>query len=233
MPLSEIQLVFLPPIGSDERAYHYQLSLPFHVITPKHIAWRDNETLHDHAVRYFVHLVSSGQVDLGKPIVWSGLSLGGALAQEFSAIHAPLAQILIGTFASSSELSPVIQRLGRMAERIPLLVYRIAGRIAPVVMKAIGYMDARDIDLMVDGYRRQSKRGFRNALKALSAWGGVGLSPNIPTLRIHGAKDPLIPISRVQHVDLVIDTLHLLTLAKPAEVNASVTAFVSRLALEG
>ena len=134
MNSADIQLVFLPPIGSDARAYYKQASLPFRVITPKHIEWQDGESLADHAKRYFTHLTVSGVVDLAQPVVWSGLSLGGAVAQEFSTLHTPLGQVLMGTFASNRELAAVVRSVGHIAHRIPLTVYGIAGRIAPLVM---------------------------------------------------------------------------------------------------
>src|SRR5688500_9001045 len=114
MQISDIQLVLLPPIGSDERAYYPQRPLPCKVITPKHIAWRDNESLAQHARRYYTHLVDSYEVDPEKPIIWAGLSLGGALAQEFSVIHPPIAQILLATFRSDRDLAPIVRGVGRI-----------------------------------------------------------------------------------------------------------------------
>lgn len=230
MNSADIQLVFLPPIGSDERAFYPQRALPFTVITPKHIEWRDGESLHDHAKRYFDHLAATKQVDLARPIVWAGLSLGGAMAQEFSALHKPLGQILLGTFTSRDELAPVVRSMGKLSTAIPLTLYSLAGYIAPVVMKSMRYMSSNDIDMMVAGYRAMSKGSFRNTWRAISEWPGAPHNPNIPTLRIHGSKDPLIPIGRIsEHVDVVLDTMHLVTLATPAEVNQSVTRFVDRL----
>src|SRR5687768_16625045 len=97
---AEIQLVFLPASGSDARAFYPQRVLPYKVITPHHIAWRENESLPRHAKRYYAHLVASGEVDPTRPIIWAGLSLGGAMAQEFAVIHPPLAMILLATFTS-------------------------------------------------------------------------------------------------------------------------------------
>lgn len=224
-----IQLVLLPPIASDGRAYYRMRGLPYEVITPEHIYWRDHESLKEHAIRYYAHLVTSGEVDPNKPIIWSGLSLGGALAQEFSLLHPPIAQILIATFTSNMELSPIVRGLGKTSHRIPIVAYNVAGVVAPLIMKAIGYMNSADIDMMIAGYRPMSKRSIRNAFKALSEWRGVDRASNIPTLRIHGKHDPLIPMSRIGGVDVVLDTLHLVTLSKPNEVNQSVIEFVSRL----
>lgn len=226
---SSVQLVFLPPIGSDERAIYPQRALPFKVIAPQHIAWRDREPLRDHARRFYEHLLVSRLVDPTKPIIWAGLSLGGALAQEFSVLHPPLACILLATFTSSEELSPLVHMIGRCAHRIPLPLYTLAGDIAPWIMKVVGYMSREDIDMMVAGYRKMSKRSFRNAFKALSEWPGVSMPPDVPTLRVHGKHDPLIPLKRTHGVDLVLDTMHLVTLAKPEEVNRSVMEFVDRL----
>jgi pimeloyl-ACP methyl ester carboxylesterase len=226
--ISDIQLVFLPPIGSDERAFYPQREL----ITPKHIAWQDDESLRQHAKRYYAHLIDSHEVDRENPIVWAGLSLGGALAQEFSVVHPPHAQILLATFKSDRDLAPIVRAVGRIAHDIPIIAYKLAGEIAPLLMKAMGYMSSNDIDMMVSGYRRMSKRSFRNAFKALSEWTGVESPSSFPTLRIHGKHDPLIPIDRTTGVDVVLDTMHLVTLAKPSEVNESVTRFLSRLASE-
>lgn len=225
---SDIQLVFLPPIGSDARAFYPQRSLPYKVLTPQHIAWRDNETLPEHARRFYTHLVASHEIDPTKPIIWAGLSLGGALAQEFSSIHPPLAQILLATFTSCDELAPVVRLVGRRAHRIPIAAYKLAGAVAPMIMKAVGYMSAEDIDMMVTGYCRMSKRSFRNAFKALSEWQGAEHAGVISTLRVHGQHDPLIPYRRISGVDVTLDTMHLVTLAKPEEVNRSVIDFIDR-----
>jgi pimeloyl-ACP methyl ester carboxylesterase len=225
----EIQLVLLPPIGSDERAYYRQRSLPYKVVAPQHIAWRDTESLPQHAKRFYTHLIASREVDTTKPVIWAGLSLGGALAQEFSALHPPLAQILMATFTSNRELSPPVRATGTIADQIPLSVYDLAGVIAPIIMKGIGYMSEDDIDMMIKGYRRQSKRSFRNAFRALSQWRGVEDPKRVPTLRIHGEHDPLIPLSRTHGVHVVLDTMHLITLAKPEEVNRSVIEYIDRL----
>jgi pimeloyl-ACP methyl ester carboxylesterase len=226
---ADIQLVLLPPIGSDERAYYRQRGLPYKVVAPQHIAWRDHESLAQHAKRFYTHLISSHEVDPAKPIIWTGLSLGGALAQEFSRLNPPLAQILMASFTSNKELSPAVKMIGSISDKIPLAVYDLAGMISPLIMKGIGYMSPEDIDMMVKGYQRQSKRSFRNAYRALSEWRGVEDPAKVPTLRIHGKHDPLIPIGRTQGVDVVLDTMHLVTLSKPNEVNQSVIEFVSRL----
>jgi pimeloyl-ACP methyl ester carboxylesterase len=225
---ASIQLVFLPPIGSDARAFYPQRELPYKVITPQHIAWRDGESLKQHAKRFYDHLLSSHEVDPTKPVVWAGLSLGGALAQEFSHLHPPLGLVLLATFRSNQELAPVVRLTGSTAHRIPIVLYKLGGEIAPLLMKAIGYMSADDINMMVTGYKRMSKRSFRNAFKALSEWPGAA-PQTVPTLRVHGKRDPLIPIDRTTGVDILLDTMHLVTLAKPDEVNRSVIDFVNRL----
>jgi pimeloyl-ACP methyl ester carboxylesterase len=226
---AEVQLVLLPPIGSDERAYYPQRSLPFKVIALQHIAWRDNESLTQHAKRYYAHLLATHKFDPTKPIVWAGMSLGGALAQEFSVLHPPLGMILMSSFRSYRDLPPVVRGVGRIAHRIPTIVYKLAGDLAPLIMKGIGYMSAKDIDMMIAVYRKTSKRSFRNAFKALSEWTGIDHAPRVPTLRIHGKDDPLIPLKRIEGVDVILDTMHLVTLAKPVEVNRSVTDFIIRL----
>lgn len=227
--LPRIQLILLPPVGGTSRTFYPQSDLPCTVIPLDPIEWREGESIREHAARLYTIIEQDRRIDLTQPVVFGGLSLGGALAQELSLLHRPVGLILMGTFTSSRELSPIIRFICRLAQRIPLFAYKLSETLAPIVMRGLSYMTPEDIRLMTSDYKAFDKRSFRNTLRAIGEWRGTGVTIEVPTLRIHGKRDPLIPIGRIPHVDYALETMHLLSLSMAPDVNLFIENFLDSL----
>lgn len=222
---SDVQLVLLPPIGGDARVYYPQRALPFNLITPAPPQFERGDTLAACVKRYHAHLLSSGIVRADRPVVWGGLSLGGAMAQELARIHPPVALVLLGSFASAQELNPIVRAVGKTAHWIPNIELKIAELFAPIVMRMLSYMPASDVALCAQMYREYDKTSFKHGYRALSRWEGCAISA--PVLRIHGTKDPIIPIARTTGVTHALDTMHIVTLGDRDNVNSIITEFLT------
>jgi pimeloyl-ACP methyl ester carboxylesterase len=229
MRCSEIQLILFPPIGADHRIFYPQEQIACKVVSVPPIEWRGGETIKGHSSRLFDRLKRDGLVDFSQPAVFGGLSLGGAIAQEMSLLHKPLGLILMGSFTSANEINPIVRMVCASSKLIPLGTYELAVHVVPHIMRTLGYLKRTDIELMNTMFREFDKRSFRNALGAIGKWHGVSREFAVPTLRIHGRKDPIIPRFSVQSVDHWLDTQHLLSLGKPDEVNSLISNFMSRL----
>lgn len=222
----DLQLILLPPLGADSRIFYAQreLAQKFTLITPDPLHFNKSETLREHAARIYDDLLTRTSFDPACPVVWGGASLGGALAQELALLHKPEALVLIGTFRRSKEIALPVRAIGKRAPAIPLLLYKTSEIFVPLVMRMLSYLATTDIALCAQMYRDYDKDSFRNGFRALSVWNGVRV--DVPVLRIHGEQDPIIPAANIQNVDQLLKTMHLVSLAKPQEVNNAIRSFL-------
>jgi pimeloyl-ACP methyl ester carboxylesterase len=137
---------------------------------------------------------------IGDGAILIGSSLGGIVACEISGQVALRDLILIGSAVSPREISRLLALLHPLAQLAPVeFIQRATGKIPGELARMFTSSDA----------------GFIRAMCcAIFDWRGLDFSRTEP-LRIHGAKDCVIPIP--PKVDLTINGGHLVAMTHPEE----------------
>jgi len=165
-------------------------------------AWQGEGTLSGWARR----LIAEHRIQPGDVV--GGSSLGGMVAAEIANQVEVGGLILIGSATGSSEVSRLLSALHPLIDLAPVpFIQRCAGKIPQELSSMFAVSDPHFIRAMV---------------RAIFQW--EGLRRNLLLLRIHGAKDRVIPPPK--NVDCLIDGGHLIAMSHPRDCVAAVQNWV-------
>ncbi len=181
---------------------------------------RRGDTFADYA-RRMAEKLPAGELVLG------GVSFGGVIAQEIAAIRKPAALLLISTLTSTRDLrgglaisrwlpATVLAEGARMARgvcRLSAATHGLLGQHRGLIATMLGDADA--------GY-------LAWACSELPRW-EAPLLPAIPTLRVHGTRDPLLLPADRSGIRWIRGAGHLASMTHGAEVNRAIAEFLGRL----
>ena len=118
-----------------------------------------------------------------------GVSFGGVLALEVARLR-PLARVvLVSSFAGPREL-PWLGRLARATGLYRLLPPQLLPKLPALASWFFGVKTTRDRQLLTQILRDTDPDFTRWAIARLLQWPG---RPEVPTIRIHGTDDRLLP----------------------------------------
>ena len=206
------EVLLLPGMGADARLFA-GLSGSASFTVPRWPQPLEGDSLQDFAARLASTVRSS-------PLIVGGVSFGGMVAVELAAIVRPRAVILIGSCSSPSSLARHLQVLGRAAVCLPDAAFRPRPRISPLLLPKFGELDAAQRQLFWSMASSTSGAFIRWACSAILRWLPCRLTT--PVFHLHGARDRLIPIHRVQPTEVVPNGGHLLPLTHPDLVSSFV-----------
>lgn len=219
-----INLYLIPGMGTDHRvfnAYEFDRSL----VNPICIKWIDHKPAKDLA-DYAESLVD--QIDLTKPFVLLGVSMGGMIAMEISRRHQPLGVILISSAMSPAEL-PNKYQLGRF---LPLYKGLTNPLLTFIAKQKHLYKDINKEaikSLYMEMLRDAGADFLTWQIQSVIHWNLQKVdSHSFKLFRVHGSKDNVIPIKNVQtDIDLRIENgSHKLVVNYVSEICASVDVFI-------
>ena len=181
-----MRLYCLSGLGVDQRAFR---NLQIEGVELVHISWIDplkNESLTEYAGRLFHSASISKEYNL------IGVSFGGMIAQEFEKIQKPKSLFLASTISSSNELSALFKFGGK------LKLYKIIPRIFLIranwlTYSLFGAKSVEDKNLLKEILKDTDSSFLRWAMGAIVQWKNELSSKGI---RIHGAKDKILPIRK-------------------------------------
>ncbi|MEM6265406.1 MAG: alpha/beta hydrolase [Bacteroidota bacterium] len=195
------QLFLLPGLGIDTRVYDRLLtSLPHDIIRAEWLIPEQNETLSEYASRQWIH--NGGH----RRCIVLGMSFGGIVAQELSKFHKLSGLVLISTLASNVEKSFPLHamkyvpyyRLLKGGWRVAAVRY--GGGLAGIPLKS-------DREFLADMLSKQSNEHRMWGYQQIIHWNPVS-APEVPTLRLHGARDRVFPLSPKEGVELIPKGTH-------------------------
>ncbi len=208
-----IKLYLIPATACNWRLYELQLKqFPDAVVTQLLQPISLDETLQNYAQRL------AKTIDTSTPFILVGVSLGGMLAQELALLLKPVAVIIIASCNNYKSISFPWQLIGKFIHRMPNIVIKI-------ILNSVGYL-ANKIN-----YRKfPNQKNYAKMLKEISPYlvrwqcGAATkwqLSKNLtmPVLHIHGARDLLMPIKKVQPHNIIANGGHLINITHARRVN--------------
>ena len=176
-----MKLYLIGGLGADHRVFEYlKLEVPTYIIK-----WNKPHKK-EPIVKYAERLIV--QIDTSEKFAIAGVSFGGILAIEISKIVIPQSLILISSVIESSQLPRIYVSIGKLGvlKLVPNLF------IKPPTFLSTYFFGAQNKKLLQQIINDTSPVFIRWALNKILEWKSSSLL--IPTLRIHGTNDKIIPL---------------------------------------
>jgi len=205
----------LPGLGADHRLLEPQRQEFPQLLVPPWITPRKDEPLPDYAARLAETIRPSHKL----PLIVGGVSFGGMVAYEMARHLQPDATVLIASCHSRQGLRP-LHRAGRwLLPLVPVAAWDLAKLVSgPVVRMRISASRERQ-DLAIRMFKEMDSRFMHWVLQAILRW-----HPSPPNgtrvWHIHGRRDPLIPVRRVEADEVIADGGHMINVTHAQQVNA-------------
>lgn len=204
-----MNVYFISGIGADERLFmHIRLPEGFQ---PCHVKWIEplyKESIEAYAARLAV------QMDLTRPAVIIGLSLGGIMASEIAKIH-PVLTVLISSVPVASHLPPYYtwaRRMGIM-KALPGSFFKLTA----TCKHALLMRSRKNRKIVFRVIWSGDNRFIHWAMNAVLRWKNEA-APH-PYIHIHGTRDEVFPV-RYTKPTHIIQGGHMLVMNHPEKINA-------------
>lgn len=215
-----MNVYFISGMGADHRAFSY-LSLPkgYHAI---HINWippQDKETLRAYAIRL------ADQIDLSKPFLLVGLSMGGMMAVEIAKRFPPVCTILI----SSIPVAAHLPRYYKAAVKIKAnnIIRPSLIKAAAKFIYALTRRPSPTRKLMYSMLEEGNDHFLKWAMVAIPEWDNDKI-PH-PFYQIHGTRDKVLPIHLTHPTHIIPKAGHALILSHPSTINTTLSEILATL----
>lgn len=208
---SDTIIYLIPGQGADCRIFQdLQPDDRFEVRCIEHVVPVKGTTLPEYARMLAL------QIDVTKPFVLIGVSLGGMVAVEINEVLAPEKTIIISSAKSRNEL-PLRYRFQK---QFPLY---------SLVSPAMAKMGAKILQPIVEPDRNNNKEVFvsmlhdkdplflRNTIEMIINWERTETTHEI--IHIHGDNDHTIPVRNVKYDYLIKDGSHMMVLTRAEEIS--------------
>ncbi len=205
-------MVFIPGLGADKRLFHPQRKAFPHSMAPDWIAPLEKETLAHYARRWVKRL------RLKPGCILVGVSFGGMIAQEMARWVNPGAVVLVGSCRSPASI-PFPLRMAGSLPTWPRLSKWFCGILPEISGHFLGAKTPDQRDLLIRMFLDTPDAFAKWTVAAIRGWKGCGLD-GTRVFHIHGEKDRLIPVRKVQPDSVIRGGGHLINLSHPTEVNA-------------
>jgi pimeloyl-ACP methyl ester carboxylesterase len=190
-------LFVLSGIGGDERLFDAQRAV--REIRP--IPWIPPADAHESMTHYAARLAR--EIEIAEPFDLGGSSFGGMLALELARHLAPQHVFLFGSCRSPDAIAPFLRVLRPLAAISPDRLLHPPRMWLPLVARWFGATSPEHTHLFAQMLAATPPAFIRWAASGVFSWPGV-LKLSMPIHHVHGDRDRLIPLRRVQP-DRVID----------------------------
>ena len=207
-----MHIYLIPGLGADKRMYAPQLKVLPNATVLEHLEPVKGETLTQYAQRV------AEKIDTAQPFALVGTSLGGIISMELSRLLNHEKIVLIASVKNREEMPMFIRSM-----RILNLHKLISGES----FKSFNNLMVRRLDSRGDSPAANlikamtmdaSPRFIDWAVNAIINWHGPkDYRPDI--VHIHGTKDQLFPIHKIQHAIAIKNGSHVMNITMSYEVN--------------
>jgi pimeloyl-ACP methyl ester carboxylesterase len=223
MAVTEPSLVLLSGLGGDARYYAPQKAAFPQLQVPPWLDPQRGETLAAYAARL------AATLDVKRPMVLGGSSMGGMVAYEMARLLRPQAVVLIGSASSCDGIPRYHRWLAPLLRVMPLAGIRTFQGIAPLTNRFFGARTPEQGAVFVRMLRDTRPEFIRWACGAILGWAPEPLE-GVPVFSIHGATDKMLPSRRCRAEVIVPGAGHLLSLAHPQPVNDFLRSVLDKVA---
>lgn len=178
--------------------------------------WEDpkpGDTIATYAQRF------AERIDPNKPFVLIGCSLGGIMSAEIAKYRQPERIILISSLTHRGQF-PNRLKVFRVLQLHRVLPYPVVVYALGTIRKLKGHADNGEASLVYDMAKASSGRFFRWACNQVLFWKHDQTHPN--TYHIHGDKDKLFPLRRIQPHHTIKGGSHFMVVTEGAKVEIAI-----------
>ena len=215
-------LVFFTGLGADERLLEPQRALPFTLIVPRWIEPCATESLPVYAQRL------AATVDWPARVVLGGVSFGGMVAAELTAELQPAGLVLLSSCRHVRTIPTVTRFINALTKAVEEIDDPSPVSFKRQFLNIFAEFDADIQVLMADMLQQTSLDMLRWVNQRILDWEEPP-PPRCPSLWVHGAADPVIPLAKVRPDVVIPGGGHLVNWTHTALVNRTIREFVERL----
>ncbi len=209
---------FISGLAADHRAY---INIDLEGYESKHLAWIEpfkNEKLSNYANRMIEN------IDLSKPVILIGTSLGGIIAVEISKIIKVEKVVLISTIKSAEE-QPYYFIFWRIFPLYKLIPDWLLANARFWVSLLFSYkIKKKWKELFIDMFNRMPKGMLIWAFEVILNWENETLPKNY--LHIHGGRDFVFPYKFVKEARLIQNGTHIMVVTKGREISKLINEYL-------
>lgn len=218
--MAKPHIFFISGLGADHRAFD---NIELDGFEHTHIPWlipHPKERFQEYARR------------LAKPILRAenpvviGVSMGGMLAAEMTTFIPNLRAIVISTVKSPKERSMLL-KAGRILPVQCLLPRSFIQKGTWFWGQAHKQVRKVESDYFLKMFQEQDPRFLKWALVQVPRWKGTGDASRI--FHIHGDKDELFPIKRIENAALIKGGTHFMVFTRGKEVSKLINEELNRI----
>lgn len=203
----------IPGLGADQRLFG-KLVLPGCEV--RHLNWP--QMPQRSTLRQFA-LALAPRVDASVPHVLVGVSMGGMVAQELSALTKPRRVIIISSWKGPQEMPmPIRMMRGTHPERV--LTPAVIKRTLPMARWQMGAESKEDAALFDALVYAHPLEQLKVQINACLSWEGPA-KPVDRLVHIHGDQDRLMPIAYIKDPVVIKGGGHFMVFNKADEVGAA------------
>lgn len=204
-------------LGADARAFA-GLKLPGYELI--HVEWLKPlpaEVLASYVLRLAQH---AGIPKVGAFVI--GLSFGGICAAELAKSYSFKKLLLLSSAKTKKEL-PSIFSLAKIVPLHRLIPGKFLTRPSKLLYSLFGVQEIADKELLAAIIRDTDPEFLKWAIQAMLQWENTIKPANC--LHIHGDKDRLMPINRIDYTLKIEDAGHFMILNRAAEISTIIVDF--------
>jgi pimeloyl-ACP methyl ester carboxylesterase len=206
-----MNIYLISGLGADSRAF---LNLKFDPsLNTIHLDWinaNKNESLESYAIRL------AQTIDTSTPFYLIGLSLGGMIATEIGKVLHPVKTILISSVCCYTEL-PLWYRLGGRLRLHKLIPSHLEHNATMFLYWLFSLTQQHDKKILKQVMADSDVRFTKWAMDAVTKWKNTTIPIN--TIRIHGDKDRVLPITNFTPDYMIKNGGHLMVMNRSLEVS--------------
>ncbi len=203
-------IFFISGLGADHRAFD-RINLEGYEQT--HLPWiipDKKDTMHSYARKL------AGPIMKAENPVVIGLSLGGMLASEMTTFVPHMRAILISSIKGPDERSTLL-KAGKAFPVQQMLPVQLMKSMTFAWRWGHAKLPKEDVDQLVNMFHNQDNRFLKWAMINAPKWTGKGDASRIT--QIHGSKDRMFPIRRINDHHEVKNGSHLMVFTHGEEVS--------------
>ena len=210
---------FVPGLAAGKEIFEY-ISLPNHLYDVRVLEWippHKNESIKQYAQR-MANLI------IEKNIILIGVSFGGVMAQEMSFFLKTKKIIIISSVKSKHEIPYKLKIL----KRIPLYKFipnRFLDNTKKIIKYGLGIKTKSKLDLYQKYLSVKDTKYLKWAIKQMVGWKRVNIIKDV--IHIHGDKDPIFPIKKINNCIVVPGGTHIMLIVKFKWLNDNLPCIIS------
>lgn len=219
------RLILFPGLGADERMFAAQRAVFPQLEVPPRLDAVAGESIADHARRL------AQRLDVRRPFMLGGVSIGGMIAQELARLTSPRMLILIATARAGRQIPRHFRFYEMLSRPLPERVLRTGRFIQPLISRRFSGVTPEQERLVTQMVNDTPLSYIRWGAQAIFGWPGCP-PPECPLRHIHGAGDRLIPPRGMSPDRLIEGGGHLINMTHAEEVNAFIAEALGQAADE-